>query len=114
VGRRKPGGRQPAPCARAGPCPLRAARGADDALHVDRVIAATGYRPAATSLPFLDPALRARVRTEAGAPALDRGFQSSVPGLHFTGYAAAASFGPLMRFVHGTRFASRQLAAAVR
>jgi FAD-dependent urate hydroxylase len=33
-----------------------------------------------------------------------------VPGLHFVGAFAAASFGPVMRFVSGTPFTGRALA----
>lgn len=75
------------------------------------VIAATGYRPALSRLRFLDPTLAAAVGTLDGAPVVDRAFQSSVPGLYFTGPAVANSFGPLMRFVHGCDFAARRIAA---
>jgi hypothetical protein len=37
-----------------------------------------------------------------------------VPGLHFVGAFAAASFGPVMRFVSGTPFTGRSLGAHVR
>ena len=39
-----------------------------------------------------------------GAPLLGAGFESSIRGLHFVGAFAAASFGPVMRFVSGTPF----------
>lgn len=39
-------------------------------------------------------------------PVLSGRFESSVPGLFFVGLAAADSFGPLMRFVAGARFAA--------
>ena len=42
-------------------------------------------------------------------PVLSAGFESSVPGLYFTGLAAAASFGPLMRFMYGADFAARTI-----
>jgi hypothetical protein len=42
-------------------------------------------------------------------PLLSRWFESSVPGLHFVGTAAANSFGPMMRFAYGAGFASRRL-----
>lgn len=79
-------------------------------LTVDRLLAGTGYRPDVERLWFLDPPLRARIATAAGTPVLDRGFQSSVSGLHFVGYAAAGSFGPVMRFVYGADFTARRLA----
>jgi hypothetical protein len=40
---------------------------------------------------------------------LSRWFESSVPGLHFVGTAAANSFGPMMRFAYGAGFVSRRL-----
>jgi hypothetical protein len=49
-----------------------------------------------------------------GYPELGYGFESSLPGLHFIGAPAAWSFGPLMRFVSGTEFAGRALAAALK
>jgi cation diffusion facilitator CzcD-associated flavoprotein CzcO len=82
----------------------------DEELVVSRLLAGTGYRVDLSRLSFLDPALRGRIATAAGTPVLDRSFQSSVPGLHFVGYAAAGSFGPVMRFVYGADFAARQLA----
>jgi cation diffusion facilitator CzcD-associated flavoprotein CzcO len=79
-------------------------------LTVARVLAGTGYRVDLDRLPFLDATLRARIATAASTPVLDRSFQSSVSGLHFVGYAAAGSFGPLMRFVYGADFTARRLA----
>jgi hypothetical protein len=79
----------------------------------DHVMAATGYRVSVDALDFLDPGLRGDIaRTDGTWPALDPSFGSSVPGLYFTGLAAAATFGPLMRFVCGTPFAARRVAVA--
>jgi hypothetical protein len=61
-------------------------------------------------VPFLQPDLLARIRTIAGAPNLSPYFESSVPGLHFVGLAAASNFGPAMRFVFGANFSARRLA----
>ncbi|MFF6875914.1 NAD(P)-binding domain-containing protein [Streptomyces sp. NPDC012474] len=80
---------------------------------VDHVLAATGYRVDIRRLDLLDPGLRQSLRVFAGAPVLNSGFESSTPGLYFTGLAAAPSFGPLLRFVTGTGFAARRLTAAV-
>jgi len=44
---------------------------------------------------------------------LANGLESSVPGLHFIGASAVASFGPLLRFVAGTGFAARTVTRAV-
>jgi thioredoxin reductase len=83
----------------------------DTRLEVDHVIAATGYKAAVSRLSFMDHSLQARVRTVDGAPILDRQFESSVPGLYFVGAAAANSFGPLLRFAFGARFAARRVAS---
>lgn len=76
-------------------------------LAVDHCIAATGFRPDVARLGFLDEGLGSRLRTVAGAPAVDACYESSVPGLSFVGPAVAASFGPVMRFVYGADHAAR-------
>jgi FAD-dependent urate hydroxylase len=82
-------------------------------IRADHVIAATGYRPDVEKIGFLSRELRARLRTHNGSPALSASFQSEVRGLYFAGLAAAATFGPLMRFVCGTSFAARRISAAI-
>ncbi|MEV8016760.1 FAD-dependent oxidoreductase [Streptomyces sp. NPDC086554] len=79
-------------------------------LSADHVIAATGYRVDIAAMDFLGHALRARLAVSRGTPKLGAGYVSSVPGLYFTGLPAAASYGPVMRFVCGTEFASPRLA----
>jgi len=87
-------------------------------VEADHVIAGTGYRIDLQRLWFLDPALRLTIKTLQGVPVLSPHFESSVPGLYFTGVNGLYDFGPLTRFVAGTRFASkrisRQIAAAAR
>jgi len=78
-------------------------------LTADHVIAATGYRPEVRRLPFLAQ-LQHEIRTIHGAPLLNRSFECSKPGLHFAGFLAAATFGPSMRFIYGTRFAAHRIA----
>jgi cation diffusion facilitator CzcD-associated flavoprotein CzcO len=80
------------------------------AREVERLVLATGYDIRADRHPLLGPALRAELRTRDGAPLLAPGFESSVAGLHFVGAFAAASFGPVMRFVSGTPYTGRALA----
>jgi thioredoxin reductase len=84
-------------------------------LEADHVIAATGYRVDLTRLDFLPDMIRSGLRTIAGTPAVGHDYQSSVAGLYFIGTAVAPTFGPVMRFVYGTRHAAnavgRQLAA---
>ncbi|MER6125273.1 FAD-dependent oxidoreductase [Streptomyces sp. NPDC001795] len=84
-------------------------------LTVDHVLAATGYRLDLDALPFLSPAVRGAVTCVPGskAPDLTATFESSVPGLYFTGSLAAPMFGPMMRFVAGTEFAATRIARHV-
>lgn len=88
-------------------------QGGSRVLEADHVLAATGYRVDVDQISLLAPGLRARVRRDGGAPKLSAGFESSVPGLYFTGLAAAATFGPVLRFVCGTGFAGHRISAAV-
>ncbi|MFJ2608803.1 NAD(P)-binding domain-containing protein [Streptomyces sp. NPDC087425] len=89
---------------------VRTHAGRVERLAADHVIAATGYRVDLAAMGFLGDELRARLAVSRGAPKLGAGFVSSVPGLYFTGLAAASSYGPVMRFVCGTEFASPRLA----
>jgi hypothetical protein len=77
---------------------------------IDHLLMATGYKIDITKYDFLSQGLLARVNTASGYPILSKGFESSLPGLHFLGAPAAWSFGPLMRFVAGADFATRRLA----
>jgi thioredoxin reductase len=78
-------------------------------IETDHAICATGYRAEVRRLTFLDESLRREIRTVNDAPALDTGFESSVPGLFFAGLAGAMSFGPLMRFVYGAEFTAGRI-----
>lgn len=78
-------------------------------IFADHVIAATGYRIDVDSLPFLDVALKRKLRREGAAPALSSNFESSVAGLYFTGLASANQFGPSMRFVVGADYTARKI-----
>ena len=82
-------------------------------LDVAHVIAATGYRVDVRSLGFLSEELGGSLRTVEGSPRLTGGFESSAPGLFFSGLAAAATFGPMMRFVCGSGFAGSRVANGV-
>ncbi|MET7703516.1 FAD-dependent oxidoreductase [Streptomyces sp. NPDC005485] len=91
---------------------LAGPRGGSETLVVDHVLAATGYRLALDGVPFLMSGLRAAVACVPGskAPDLTGAFESSVPGLYFTGSLAAPMFGPMMRFVAGTEYAATHIA----
>jgi thioredoxin reductase len=81
--------------------------------RVDHVLLGTGYDVDISRYGFLSPELLANVQCMNGYPRLTGGFLSSVPGLHFIGATAARSFGPLMYFVAGTEFASKELSSHV-
>jgi thioredoxin reductase len=83
--------------------------GQPKSLITDHVIAATGYRFNFQNLPFLEQNLKSRITHEEHMPRLSSNFESSVPGLYFTGLASANSFGPVMRFLAGTGFTARRI-----
>ncbi|MFC8514358.1 FAD-dependent oxidoreductase [Streptomyces sp. NPDC057257] len=89
---------------------VRTHAGRTENLSADHVIAATGYRVDIAAMDFLGHELRTRLAVSRGTPKLGAGYVSSVPGLYFTGLPSASSYGPVMRFVCGTEFASPRLA----
>ncbi len=76
---------------------------------VDHVLLGTGYKVDISRYRFLSPQLIEQLSLMDGYPCLRSGFSSSVRGLHFIGATAARTFGPLLYFVTGTKFASRAL-----
>ena len=76
---------------------------------VDHALLATGFRVDVSRYPFLSQSLLRQLETVDGFPVLNRGLESSIPGLHFIGKPATWSFGPLLGFVSGTEFASIEL-----
>jgi FAD-dependent urate hydroxylase len=81
--------------------------------RVDHVLLGTGYRVDISKYEFLSPELLKDIRQLDGYPDVAAGFSTSVPGLHFIGATAARKFGPLLYFVTGTEFASRELTSYV-
>lgn len=86
----------------------------------DRIVLGTGYRIDISRHELLADQMLDRLETVGGssrelgaAPRLGRGLESSIPGLHFAGAAAAASFGPIMRFVVGTWFAAPAISRSI-
>jgi cation diffusion facilitator CzcD-associated flavoprotein CzcO len=79
----------------------------------DHVLVGTGYKVDVAKYPFLSPTILGGLRREHGYPVLTRGLESSVPGLHFSGAPAAWSFGPIVRFVSGSWYASRSITQAI-
>jgi cation diffusion facilitator CzcD-associated flavoprotein CzcO len=83
--------------------------GREERFDCDHVIAGTGYHVDMARIPFLAPGLLSRISCAGGSPILSDCFETTVPGLHTVGLTAMDSFGPLMRFMAGTEFASRRL-----
>jgi hypothetical protein len=104
-------------------CRVRTATGAGDEVQlklddgsdrrVDHVLLGTGYEVNISRYRFLSPALISQIRCLNGYPVLGEGFTSSIPGIHFIGGTAARSFGPLLYFVAGAKFASEELTSYI-
>ena len=80
---------------------------------VHHVLMGTGYTVDISKYEFMSPELLKGIQLFDGYPVLTSGFCSSIPGLHFIGATAARSFGPLLYFVTGTTFASRELTSHI-
>jgi cation diffusion facilitator CzcD-associated flavoprotein CzcO len=76
---------------------------------VDHVLLGTGYRVDVSKYDFLSPDLVQSISRSNGYPRLQKGLETSVPGLHILGAPAVWSFGPLMQFVSGARYAAQSL-----
>jgi FAD-dependent urate hydroxylase len=74
------------------------------------VVVSAGFRFALDRLAFLSPAVKQAVAVQDGWPVLDRYFRSSDPNLLFVGFAAERRFGPIARFVSGSRFTAYRVA----
>lgn len=81
--------------------------------EIDNVVAATGFRYTLAGLPFLAESLRHRLGGPEAAPALDRDFQTAVPGLYLAGGIAQGAFGPAQRFILGSWHAARRIGRAL-
>ena len=80
---------------------------------VDQLMFGTGYKVDVRRYPFLGQDLIGDLKVVDGYPVLRRGFESSVPSLHFLGATAARSFGPINRFISGSWYGGSQLAQVV-
>jgi cation diffusion facilitator CzcD-associated flavoprotein CzcO len=90
---------------------LRLSDGAER--EADHLLFGTGYRVDVARYPFLSAEILRDLSTVKGSPVLQRGLESSVPGLHFLGAPAAWSFGPILRFVSGSWYAARAVTREV-
>jgi thioredoxin reductase len=88
---------------------LKSMNGNAHRIETEHVIAATGYRPNIGRLAFLGAGIAAQLKLSNNAPKLSPQFESSVPGLFFVGASAVDSFGPVLRFACGAKFASPRL-----
>ena len=92
---------------------LKSSEGSQRKVVTDHIIAATGYKVDLRRYEFLDPEILAGLATVENTPILSATMESSVPGLYFVGAATANSFGPVMRFAFGARFAAPHLARSL-
>ncbi|QHV97764.1 NAD(P)-binding domain-containing protein [Spirosoma endbachense] len=92
---------------------LRIGLSSTQQLAIDAVILATGYQVDVSRLPFLSGSIQAALNTLNGFPLLDHQFQSSVPGLYFSSFAAGQSFGPFFGFTVGVRTAAHLIGQAL-
>lgn len=74
---------------------------------VDYIVQGTGFAIDVTRFGILSDGIVRSLRTLHGQPWVGRGFESSIPGLHFVGAASDLSYGPLMRAIAGTSYAAR-------
>ncbi|MCH7851835.1 MAG: SidA/IucD/PvdA family monooxygenase [Candidatus Marinimicrobia bacterium] len=79
----------------------------------DTIIAGTGYRYDLRTLNFLPEKLKSRIRLRRRLPVISRNFESSVPGLYFLGAITEPSYGPSMKFMIGSHYTAKRLAAAL-
>jgi len=77
--------------------------------RVHHVLLGTGYQVDISRYEFLPRELTQEIQRFDGYPKLASGFRCSIPGMHFIGATAARSYGPLLNFVAGTEFASREI-----
>jgi hypothetical protein len=83
--------------------------------EVDHVIMATGYRVNLQNVPLLaHGGLLDELAMADGFPTLDAHFQSSIPGLYFSGLPATRDFGPFFGFTLGCPAAGKVIVEHVR
>jgi thioredoxin reductase len=83
--------------------------GAKSTVVADHVIAATGYKTDLRRLTFLNSDMLAGIRSVENTPVLSSNFESTVPNLYFVGVTSANTFGPLLRFAFGAKFAAPRI-----
>jgi hypothetical protein len=76
----------------------------------DHVVAATGFKVDLARHAFLSPEIVSALSLVDGWSDVSRNFESAMPGLYITGPASALSFGPVLRFVYGAKYAAPRIA----
>ena len=85
-----------------------------EALVVDNIILATGYKVAIDQAPFLAQGnILPRLAIRDGFPVLDEHFQTNIPGLFITSMAAGQDFGPFFGFTISVRTSARLIGQAL-
>ncbi len=77
-----------------------------EAVEVDHVAFASGYRCDLAAVPYLAGVLEAVAVTD-GFPDLSPGFETTLPGLFVTGFASTRDFGPFYGFTKGCPSSAR-------
>jgi len=86
-----------------------------DALKVDHIVLATGYKVDVTRIPFLSKGnILPRLQTLNGFPALDDNLESNIPGLFFTSMCATQDFGSFFGFTVSARASATLIGARLR
>lgn len=85
-----------------------------EALYVDQIILATGYKMNIARLPFLSSGnILSRLATRNGFPVLSDHFQTSVNGLFITSMPATQDFGPFFGFTIAVRASAKIICQAI-
>jgi lysine/ornithine N-monooxygenase len=82
--------------------------------EADAVVVSAGFRFGLDKMGFLAPEVAGRIAVREGWPVLDRYFRSSDPDVQLVGFAAERRFGPIARFVSGSRFSAHRVAERFR
>jgi lysine/ornithine N-monooxygenase len=86
-----------------------------EAVVVDQVIAATGYKVNMARVPFLAAGnILEKLTTRNGFPVLAENFESNVPGLFFTSMTAVQDFGPFWGFTIAARASAQIIGQSLR
>ena len=81
--------------------------------QADAVVVSAGFRFSLDRLAFLSPTVKAAIAVQDGWPVLDRYFRTTDPDILFVGFAAERRFGPIARFVSGSRFTAHRARRAL-